>query len=158
MQPASRGPQIILGTGILAGIAVLYALILAIALAYLEVFDVRSPAAAAPAYLMAAWPVAAGLVLGWPARHNLGRSHPQQPTTVRLGSLAARPPGRGVGRELGQKLCEVADTQQVALDLTARTPALVPFYTRAGFTCPAPHGLWMLRPPVTPTLDQVRVP
>ena len=154
LRSEARGPQIVLGLGILAGIAVLYALILAMALASLEVFDVRSPAAAAPAYLLAAWPAAAGLVLAWPARRNLGRSHPQQPNTVRIGSLAAHPPGKRAGRQLGQKLCEAADTQQVTLDLTARTPALVPFYTRAGFTQPDPHRLWMLRSPVTPAPDR----
>ena len=67
LRPAARSPQIVLGLGILAGIAVLYALILAIALASLELFNVSSPAGAAPAYLLAAWPVAAGLVLAWPA-------------------------------------------------------------------------------------------
>ncbi|MGB7979680.1 MAG: hypothetical protein WCF36_02680 [Candidatus Nanopelagicales bacterium] len=146
-----------LGLGSLAGCVVLYALILATALAYLEVFDVRSPVATAPAYLMAVWPAAAGLMLGWGARHNLGRRHPQRPTTVRIGSLAARPPGKHAGHELGQQLCDQADTQSVTLDLTARTQALVPFYTQVGFTQPDPSTRRMIRQPAPTTPEHVRL-
>ena len=148
LRPAARSPQITLGLGILAGIAVLYALILGLALVYLEVFDVRSLIGATPAYLLVGWPVAAGLMLGWGARHNLGRRHPHPAATVRIGSLTAHPPGKHAGTELGQELCALADTQRVTLDLTARTDDLVGFYARSGFTQPDPGTRWMIRHPV----------
>jgi hypothetical protein len=147
LRPNTRPHQIMLGLGALAGLVVLGALLLAIALASLEVFDVRSPAAAAPAYLLAVWPAAAGLVLGWGARHNLGRRHPHPAAAVRIGSLAAQPTGKHAGTELGKKLCDLADTQQVTLDLTARTDDLVGLYARAGFTQPDPGTRWMIRHP-----------
>lgn len=148
LRPATRAHQIMLGLGALAGVVVLYALLLAAALAFLEVFDVRSLIGATPAYLLVVWPAAAGLVLGWGARHNLGR-RPRHPAGgVRIGSLAAQPPGKHAGTELGQKLCDLADAQQVTLDLTARTDTLVGFYARAGFTQPDPGTRWMIRHPV----------
>ena len=147
LRPPGPGAGLRLAAGTLAGIVALYGAILGLALVYLAVFDVRTPLAAGPAYLLAVWPVAAGLAPAWAARHNLSHRNPQPPDTVRVGSLAAVPPGRGAGTRLLDQLTAAADDQQVTLDLTARTDQLLALYTRSGFTPPRPDRRAMLRTP-----------
>jgi hypothetical protein len=77
---------------------------------------------------------------------------------VRIGSLAAWPHNRDAGlKGLGRKLCSWADTQQVTLDLTARTPALSHKYAQDGFTQPDPTHMWMNRQPTTPRRERAGV-
>ena len=89
LRSAARGPQIVLGLGILAGIAVLYALILGLALVYLEVFDVRSLTGADPR--LPAGRVAGGSWVG----ARVGRPpQPGPPTPSPRGHRADRQPRR----------------------------------------------------------------
>lgn len=157
LHPPSPGVRVLLAAGLLGGMAALYGAILSLALAYLTVLDVRTPLAAAPAYLLAVWPVAAGLALAWPARHNLLHRHHHRSGAVRVGSLAARPRGRRAGVDLLHQLGDAADAGQVTLALTARTGPLVGFYTAAGYTRPDPTRRWMNRTP-TGRPDHARQP
>ena len=67
--------------------------------------------------------------------------------------VAAPPLGLGAGpgvqpaSNLRSQLCALADTQDVTLDLIARSPALVERYNRLGFTQPHPDQLRLVRPP-----------
>lgn len=145
---ASRQQRAAVVAGAIGGIAALAALALAAALAYLHLVDVTSLAGAAPIALpVAVLYTAAGTTL-WSARHNLAQHQPTIPGTVRIDTLAAWPSGHGAGlRHLGAQLCELADTQHVTLDLTARTPTLAERYNPLGFTQPHPNQLRLVRPP-----------
>jgi hypothetical protein len=132
---ASRGQRAAVVCGAIGGIAALAGFLLTTALAYLDLFDVTSPAAAAPIWLaVAVLYTAAGTTL-WSARHTLAQPHTTTPGCVRIDILAAWPPGHGAGlHHLAPHLCALADTHHVTLELTARTPTLADRYTQLGFT------------------------
>ena len=109
---------------------------------------VSSLAGAAPIWLAVTLLYAAAGATAWSTRHTLGQHHPQAPGVVRIGTLAAWPTGHGAGlHHLGRHLCALADTQQVTLDLVARTPTLIDRYTRTGFTQPDPGRARLVRHP-----------
>lgn len=133
-------------SGALGGVATLGLAVLTAALAYINLADVITVAAAAPVWVIVALFYTAAATMLWTTRHSLGHHHPQPHDVTRIGTLAAWPKNRGAGlHRLGLQLCALADEQQVSLDLVARSPGLTQRCATLGFTRPDPSRLWMVR-------------
>lgn len=127
--------------GLLAGVALLAAVALGATSGYIRLADVDSWAEAAPALLLVAVLVGTGIALLWNSRQSLLHAHGQDSAVIRIAALAAWPHRHRAGLHgLGRALCALAETQQVTLDLTARTPELARRYARYGFTQPTRLG------------------